>query len=106
MRFNSGNIGLMPNLSMKKGQVVHGHKHNYDHTTFLLSGAISVRTVVDGIETVTEYWPPNRYFLVKANVEHELTALVDNTEFWCVYSHRDAAGHVIQTDEGWEKSYV
>lgn len=46
------------------------------------------------------------HFLVHADVKHTITATEDDTEFWCVYSHRDAQGNVVQAYTGWESAYV
>lgn len=43
--------------------------------------------------------------LIKADVEHAITALEDGSEFWCVYAHRDAQGRVTQQFTGWDEAY-
>ena len=45
------------------------------------------------------------HFLVKAQVVHKITALEDNTEYWCVYSHRTPQGEIVQNYTGWPDSY-
>jgi hypothetical protein len=51
-----------------------------------------------------EFYAP-AHCLIKADVEHEIIALVPQTEFWCVYSHRDAQGRISLDYTGWEEAY-
>lgn len=110
MEWISGNIFIRPQGPMKKNDVVQGHKHNFDHTTIVFRGAIRVKAVTPGGSVIIREFGENlsngRHFLVKAEVEHEITALVDGTEFWCVYSHRTPQGEISQIFEGWSNSYV
>jgi quercetin dioxygenase-like cupin family protein len=102
----SGNIFIRPNRLAKAGDFTRGHKHNFDHTTIVFSGAVRVKaTLVDGKVLEREFHAPD-YFLVRAGVEHEITATEDGTEYWCVYSHRTPQGEVTQVDTGWEEAYV
>ena len=41
------------------------------------------------------------HLLIKSIVKHSIRALADDTQFWCVYSHRDPQGRVIQQYDGW-----
>jgi len=43
--------------------------------------------------------------LIKADVEHEITAIESGTEFWCVYSHLTPQASVSQDYTGWDKAY-
>ncbi len=100
----SGNIFIRPNPLEKKGDVVEGHKHNFDHTTIVFKGSVHVKAVKpDGTIKEKDFVAPS-HFLVKADTEHEITALEDNTEFWCVYSHRDPQGRITQEYTGWGKA--
>lgn len=54
----------------------------------------------DGIVMEKEFKAP-AHFLVKAGVEHEITALEDDTTYWCVFSLRDSEGRVVQEFDGW-----
>lgn len=45
------------------------------------------------------------HFLVKAGVEHEITATRPGTVFWCVYSHRDPQGRISAAYDGWTPAY-
>jgi len=106
MEWISGNIMIRPNPLEKAGDGVKGHTHNFDHTTIVFSGAVHVRAVhPDGTVIEKDFHAP-AHFLVKADVEHQITALVDHTEFWCVYSHRTPQGDVVQEVTGFDKAYL
>lgn len=128
MEWVSGNIFIRPCV-MAKGQVIHGHKHNFHHTSIVFTGAVNVKITRQNLDMPEEQkaqakdffkkigveWmpPPDQdireqefrapaHFLVSAGIEHEITALEDNTVFWCVYSHRDPQSHeVVQENLGW-----
>ena len=98
----SGNIYIRPNLLTEAGDRIDGHRHNFDHTTIVFTGAVHVRAVApDGLVIERDFTAP-AHFLVRAEVEHEITATADGTEVWCVYSHRDPQGSVSQVRTGWE----
>ena len=102
----SGNIFLRKWRGMEKGQVISGHKHNFDHTTIVFLGAVHVKAnLPDGRIVEREFAAPC-HFLIKAGVEHELTALEEGTELWCVYAHRTAQGEIVQEYTGWGKAYL
>jgi len=103
--FVSGNIFIRPMHLEKTGDVVHGHKHIFDHTTIIFKGSVHVKlTNLDGTTQEKDFAAP-AYLLVRKDVEHEITALEDNTIAWCVYSHRNAQGEVVQRYDGWSNSY-
>jgi len=110
MEWISGNVFIRPQKLAKAGDKVEGHKHNFDHTTIVFSGAVHVRAVLpDGSIIERDFGEGTlhglRHFLVKADVEHEITALADDTEFWCVYSHREPQGEITLANTGWEDAY-
>jgi hypothetical protein len=106
----SGNIFIRPNQLATAGDVTEGHTHNFDHTTIVYKGAIHVKaTLPDGtvIERAFGEGTGNgRHCLIRADVTHEITALVDDTEYWCVYSHREPQGEISQVFTGWQEGYV
>lgn len=106
MEFVSGNIYIRPNPLPNKGDIVTGHKHNFDHTTIVFKGSVHVKGVLPNGTVIEQDFVAPSYFLVKAEVEHEITALEDNTEFWCVYSHRTPQGDISQVWTGWTKGIV
>lgn len=106
MEWISGNIFIRPNKLEKAGDVTEGHTHNFDHTTVVFKGAVRIKaTLPDGSTVEREFTAP-AHCLIRADVIHEITALVDHTEYWCVYSHRNAQGEVTQVYDGWTGPYV
>ena len=116
MEWASGNIYIRPTLLTKIGDAVQGHIHNFDHTTLVFSGGVHVKATGPNGEIIErDFYAPlagaelhamQGHFLVKKDWKHEITALVDGTVFWCVYSHRDPQGDVVQENNGWHKNYV
>lgn len=78
----------------------HGHTHNYDHTTIVLSGRIRLtrEKLIDGvwIAALPEEYDRGEAFEVPANYRHTIKALEPNSEWMCVFSHRDFGGLVTQ----------
>jgi hypothetical protein len=102
----SGNIFIRPNELPEVGDKVDGHKHNFDHTTIVFRGAVHVKAKKpDGTVIERDFEAPS-HFLVRADVEHEITATQPNTVFWCVYSHRDPQARIVQHYDGWTPAYV
>lgn len=105
MEWVSGNVLIRPNEHMAKGQVIDGHEHNFDHTSIVFTGAVSVvATGPDGQVKKGEFRAP-AHFLVRADWTHKITALADDTTFWCVYAHRTPQGDVVQHYTGWPEAY-
>jgi quercetin dioxygenase-like cupin family protein len=105
----SGNIFIRPNRNMMKGDVIQGHKHNFDHTSFVVKGSVHVKAVTpDGRVIEGDFGEAYNtpHFLVLADVEHEITALEDGTSFYCIYSHRTPQGEVSLHQTGWYDAYV
>lgn len=109
MEWISGNIFIRPNRLAKAGDVTEGHKHNFDHTTIVFKGLVRVEaTLPDGRVIQRDFGEGSnfgRHFLVKAEVLHKITALVDDTEYWCTYSHRTPQGDITQINTGWDDAY-
>lgn len=121
MEWASGNIYIRPTV-LPAGERVDGHTHNFDHTTIVFRGVVQVRkwrpiVEVNGEPRIGDdgkpmYWLVGdktfispAHFLVEAGSTHEITALED-TEFWCVYSHRTPQGDVVEEYNGWTHAYV
>ena len=104
MEWVSGNIFIRKSVIDKAGGVIPGHTHMFDHTTIVFRGSVHVRARLPGGEIIERDFVAPTHFLVKKDVEHEITALEDDTEFWCVYSHRDAKGEVVQEWTGWQEA--
>ncbi len=105
MELVSGNIYLRPNPLLKAGDLVAGHKHNFDHTTFVIRGSVHVKaTLPDG--TIREKdFEAGQHFLVRVDTIHEISAIVDDTLFYCIYSHNTPQARISQVYEGWEAAY-
>jgi hypothetical protein len=101
----SGNIFIRPNPLPKKGNMVLGHKHNFDHTTIVFTGSVHVKAKLPDGRVIEKDFVAPSHFLVKADVEHEIVALEDGTEFWCVYSHRDPQARITEHYTGWDEAY-
>ncbi len=93
----SGNIFIRPCILGKKGDFVDGHKHNFDHTTIFLEGSFHVvMKDPDGTVRETDAVSPT-HLLIRKEVEHRIELTSEGAgRFWCVYSHRDQNGGVIQ----------
>lgn len=84
-----------------------GHLHNHDHTTFVMRGAVQVyyRRAGEDVERQSVIYVAPARFAVLANTFHRIVALEPDTEYWCVFSHRDANGLVVEEYEGVEAAY-
>lgn len=86
-------IGCVANLFSRQmhfknaGDLEHGHTHPFDHLTLLASG--SLRVIVNG--KTTDFKAPHMIY-IKAEHEHELVALEDNTVAFCIHALRKGNG--------------
>jgi quercetin dioxygenase-like cupin family protein len=86
-------IGCVANLFSrqmhfkKAGDLEHGHTHPFDHLTLLASG--SLRVTVNG--KTTDFKAPHMIF-IKAEYQHELVALEDDTVAYCIHALRKGNG--------------
>lgn len=121
-----GNISVRPTNGMNKGDVIVGHAHNFDHLTYIPSGAALIEklevvkeAVHDGhgnVVTQPEYKVVKavekrasdgyNFLLIEAGVIHRITALEDNTHVHCIYANRNPQGEVVQEYDGWGPAYV
>ena len=87
------NIGCVANLFSRQmhfkqaGDIEHGHTHPFDHLTLLASGRLQV--TVNG--KATEFKAPHMIY-IKAEFNHELVALEDNTVAYCIHALRTGDG--------------
>ena len=106
MEWISGNVFIRPNRLEKAGDKSGGHTHNFDHTTIFFRGSFRVNaTLPSGVALQREFTAP-AHCLIRADVMHEIVALVDDSEFWCVYSHREPQGDVSLVNTGWDAAYT
>ena len=86
-------IGVVSNLFSKQmhfrsaGDVMQGHRHLHDHLTLLAYGRL--RVTID--EQTTEFAAPHMIY-IRADKEHRLEALQDNTVAYCIHPLRDKDG--------------
>jgi quercetin dioxygenase-like cupin family protein len=86
-------IGCVANLFSrqmhfkKAGDIEYGHTHPFDHLTLLASG--SLRVSVNG--KTTNFTAPHMIY-IKAEHNHELVALEDNTVAYCIHALRNGNG--------------
>jgi len=76
----------------KRGEGLTGHTHFFDHMALLIKGSASV--VVSGIQTIYTASRGLVEITVPADEEHSVTALEDDTRWYCVFADRDAYGQV------------
>ncbi len=60
--------------------------------------------ILEGFEVI-ELTATQNFALIEAGVEHELFSLADNSDFNCVYSHREPQGDIALEYTGFEKAY-
>jgi hypothetical protein len=85
-----GNIWVRQNYLEKAGDKVGGHIHHFDHVSLLAKGSVEVR--IDGKEPHTFTAPT--FIVIRKNHRHEITALEDDTSWYCVFAARDIDGNV------------
>lgn len=94
----------------KKCQENEQHAHNYDHTTIVVAGGIKVfYEYEDKGETVkgeSGEYHQGEAVCIKAGVRHTVKALVDNTKYMCIFSHRDLDGLITQSYVGNEGATI
>lgn len=89
MNAPTANIGVVANVFVRQMHFKHegdtelGHRHSYDHLTLLAKGKL--RVSVNGKST--EYTAPTMIY-IRAEFNHELTALTPDTVAYCVHGLR------------------
>ena len=83
-----GNIWVRQNYLEKTGDSVSGHIHYFDHVSLLAKGSVSVE--IDG-KGVHEFSAPT-FIVIRKNHKHKITALEDDTSWYCVFATRDIYG--------------
>jgi quercetin dioxygenase-like cupin family protein len=79
-----GDLYIRLHRFVKAGDVHRGHQHKIDHVTVVCRGTVRVRFGPEGRE-VREYKAPALIEIDK-DVFHQLTALEDETMYFCVFS--------------------
>lgn len=90
-------IGCVANLFsrmmrfQKAGDTEIGHTHQFDHLTLRAKG--SLRVTVDGV--ASEFTAPHMIY-IRADKNHELVALADDTVAYCIHAlHDKQTGEIL-----------
>ncbi len=102
-----GNVFIREGGPMFAGEVVEGHKHNFDHVTYISKGSARIDRLDDAgdvRQSVEKRANDGRnWVLILAGTLHRITALEDGTIYHCIYAHRTPQGEVVQEYDGWVK---
>jgi quercetin dioxygenase-like cupin family protein len=91
--YRDSQAGLRTVKLKKRGEVIHGHKHNKAHLTIMAAGSVHVRSWNDGCgcgEGVEYTLGLGDVLEIKADWFHEITALEDNTIYHCTFFSPDS----------------
>lgn len=92
-----GNVWVRSHTYRKAGDTNGGgHYHRFDHVTLLAKGAIRVE--VEG-EEPTRFLAPT-FVIISKDKKHKITALEDDTVYYCVFALRDVDGEVSDIYSG------
>ena len=110
MEFASGNVFIREMRFEKTGDVIEGHTHNFDHTTYVARGALKIESLhEDGTvkqTAIKRAGDGHNWVLIKADVTHRITALEDFSVGHCIYAHRNPQSEIVQEYQGWTPAYV
>ena len=109
----AGNLFIRPHTMKDKGERIETHKHNFDHLTVVFKGSVHIKAKLpQGQEIESDFSAPGHpngyssHAVIKAGVEHEITALEPDTVFWCIYAHNTPQGTISQVYDGWHQAYI
>lgn len=88
-----GNVWVRKQYYPKKDVDTIGHKHVHDHVSLLAQGSLIVH--VEGF--APQVYTAPTFFVIKAEHNHRLVPLSDNTVAYCIFALRDEDGEL--TDE-------
>lgn len=92
-----GNVWVRSHTYRKAGDTNNGgHYHKFDHVTLLVKGSIKVE--VEGCE-MKRFTAPT-FVIIDKNKKHNVTALEDDTVYYCVFALRDIDGQVTEIYSG------
>lgn len=89
-----GNLYVRKLQFTQAGTQFMNHKHFFDHISLLTKGAMCVNCTGQR----RTYYAPSVIQIPK-DTEHQITALVDDTHWWCVFAVRDDQGEVLESSE-------
>ncbi len=87
-----GNIWVRQHVLEQKGDGFPGHEHKFDHVTMLVSGKVVVEIEGKGPK---EFTAPT-FIVIRKEHKHKITALADNTIYYCVFALRNLDGEVME----------
>jgi len=85
-----GNIWFRKLYFKNKTDLHEGHKHKHDHISLLVKGSVSVE--IEG-EKTTKFIAPT-VIIISKDKTHKITALEDDTQWWCMFAMRDFDGEI------------
>jgi hypothetical protein len=93
---------------------VEGHKHNYDHVTYLIRGKVLMTVWKEDYQgnkhpgtSKEETFQAPSAILIRKNNFHKFTALTDDTILECVYAIRDSkTGEFSESWDGSKHPYI
>jgi hypothetical protein len=86
-----GNVWIRQNWLLRKGDTGGGHTHYHDHVSLLVRGSVEVQ--VD--DNAPKQFVSPTFIVIKKDKVHKITALEDNTVYYCVFAMRDVNGEVL-----------
>lgn len=86
-----GNIWVRQNHLENEGDSYQGHIHKFDHVTLLASGKVLIE--VEG-HNPKEFTAPT-FIVIRKEHKHKITALAENTIYYCVFALRNLDGEVV-----------
>ena len=87
-----GNIWVRQHVLNLAGDHHNGHKHHFDHVTLLTAGKVKIE--LEGSDP-KEFTAPT-FIVIRKELQHKLTALEDNTHYYCVFALRNLDGEVME----------
>lgn len=97
-----GNIWVRSNYLLRAGYSNGGgHYHYFDYVTLLAKGSLLVE--VEGHDP-KEFKAPT-FIVIKKEHRHKMTALEDDTLYYCVFALRDVDGNVTDIYSGNNSPY-
>lgn len=97
-----GNVWVRSHTYRKAGDTNGGgHYHRFDHVTLLVKGSIKVE--IEN-EEITRFSAPT-FVIINKDKKHKITALEDDTVYYCVFALRDIDGEVSDIYSGDNSPY-
>lgn len=87
-----GNIWVRQNVLANLGDSYDSHVHKFDHVTLLAKGKVCVQ--IQGCEP-KEFVAPT-FIVIRKEHKHQITALENDTIYYCVFALRDLNGDVVE----------